>query len=58
MFEETPNLEFFAYNQRQQPLVKQKKRKRRTISSQMQKSIIEEPILDLKRTKLTDLVEA
>ena len=58
MFEETADLEFLAYNKRQQTLVKQKKRKIRSSSRKVQESLIEEQILDIKRTKLTDFLEA
>lgn len=58
MLENTPDLEFLSYNQRQQTMVKQRKRKRMSISSQVQEKIVEEPILHLKMTKLTDLVQA
>lgn len=57
MIQDIPDIEFLAYNQRQQNLVKQRKRKRRSISGQVQESIVEEPILDLKRLKITNLVE-
>lgn len=38
-------------------MVKQKKRKR-SITSQLQVNVAKDPILDVKKTKLTNLVEA
>lgn len=57
MFEETTYLEFLAISKRQQTLVKHKKTKRRINIGKIHESIIEEPILDEKRSKLANLVE-
>lgn len=56
MIEYIPDIEFLAYNQQKQTIVKQRKITR-SISWKVQENIVEEPILDLKRTKLIELVE-